>query len=445
MKSIHKHYPQPVIVGTQVTGLLVSIALSRAQIAHVLIGAEPGDHLPRTGQILTPVGTPTFAEHFPELAHLAYRKKERVVHVGDYFMQLDFSNPTIAPFLAMVRTFGGPQFTYPWNLDRVAADKALFEKAIHTPFCRHVESIATAVEVDQAQDRLRSVSLADGTQILTSHLFDAMGHERFLARKLNLPCKSLGEPQSIVHAIYAPEAQAAHNETALSAVPTADWYQHRASVVRLYAGKDGMDGSAVCIPLGDHVSIHANYAAGSSELSQEELLNTVQRALKRYDIDYQAFFPVCTQVGTEIQEQYVHDRAYGSNWLLTGSAYCNTLVTIAANTDTYFAAFYTGPHFLRAPQTVGAIYQKYLDHFLIMQEVWHWGNTHNPECATKARIRHYLNRYVWANQAQYAQYLQLKYYDNPLRPAFGTISRIGDWEPFSQLSPAYASVNTNRG
>ena len=50
-----KHYPLPVIVGTDLTGLLISVRLSRAQIPHLLFGDPPGDNLPRSGQILRPL------------------------------------------------------------------------------------------------------------------------------------------------------------------------------------------------------------------------------------------------------------------------------------------------------------------------------------------------------------------------------------------------------
>jgi len=441
MTITYKHYPQPVIVGTELTGLLISIALSQAQIAHTLIGEPLADHLPRTGQILTPVSTPIFAENFPELAHFAYPKKQRTVHMGDYYMQLDFSHPMIAPLWSALSALHGPQFTYPWNLDRVAADKALFAKAVTAPFCQHIQREVAAVEHDQATDRIRLVTLVDGTQIPTSHLFDATGHERFLGRQLDLPCRSLGAPQQIVHAIYElPDRQHDQRSPAFE-MPTADWYQHRASVVSLYQERDGINGLALCIPLGDHVSIHINNAVGGNPFSAEQLLAMARKVLNRYGIQYQDYFPRLTQQGSATQEQYVYNRAFGTNWLLTGSAYSNTLVTIAANTDTYFAAFYMGVNFLRAAQTVGAIYQKYVDYFLIMQEVWQWGITHAPEDATKEQIRHYLDRYVWANQTQYSQFLQLKYYDNPLRPGLKLLSRVGDNELFSRLSMGYASVN----
>lgn len=433
MATMSKHYPQPVIVGTELTGLLISIALSNAQISHVLLGNPPGDQLPRMGQILTPVGTPTFAENFPELAHLAYPKKQRSVHVGDYYMQLDFSHPTVAPILSTVSALGGPQFTYPWNLDRVATDKALFEKAVHAPFCHHVAGQAQAAEYDQPNDYIRSITLEDGTQIPTSHLFDATGHERFLGRQLNLPCRALGTPQMIVHALYEP-AEGSRD------TPLAAWYQDRANVGRLYRDQDGIDGIVCCIPLGDHISIHLSHAVENQEFSTEQLLVMAQNGLNRYGIRYQECFPRCTQSGSAIQEQYVHERAFGANWLLTGSAYCNTLVSIAANTDTYFAAYYVGPNFLREPQTVGTIYQQYLDYFLIMQEVWHWGLTHAPEAATKQPIRHSLDRYIWANQSQYFQFLQLRNHDNPLRFGLKFINRITDFEVFSQLPATYATV-----
>lgn len=455
MPNNYRHYPQPIIIGTELTGLLVSIALSRARIAHVLIGEAPDDRLPRLGQILTPVGTPTFVENFPELAHLGYPKKQRVVHIGDYYMQLDFSHHSIAPILSTLTALGGLQFTKPWNLDRVATDKALFEKAVNAPYCRHVPSQASSVVYDQTEDRIRSVTVTDGTEIRASHVFDASGTDRFVGRQLGLAYRSLGGSLSLVHASYTrasarSDADLPAGTPSTAGMPQADWYQHRASVIRLYQPQDGMDGMATCVPLGDHVSIHVStpMQTDSAEevhpFSVVEMLAAARKGFERVGACYEAYFPVCAQSGQDIQEQYVGARAFGTNWLLTGSAYSNTLVTIAASTDTSFAAFYAGVPFLRDASTVGAMYQKYWDYALTMQESWHWTFTHTPETASRSLIQHYLNRYVWANQVQYFVFLQLKYYKNPLRPGFKLINQMTDIKWLSRLSPAYISIEKIR-
>lgn len=446
MGTFFKHYPQPVIIGTTLTGLLISIALSRARVSHVLIGKAPDDSLPRTGQILTPVATPTFTENFPELAHLGYPKKQRVVHMGDHYMQLDFSHFSIAPIFEMVNAIGGIQFTKPWNLDRVAADKALFEKAVNAPYCQHVDSHAVAVDYEQATDTIRSVTLADSQKVPTSHVYDASGTERFLGRQLGLFYRSLGRPQSIVHAIYRPTAESSEETLLPHEVPPADWYQHRASILRLYKEQVGINGMAACIPLGDHVSVHACSTLQDENTEQDptvtanEQLIAIHKALAQVGADVQSHFPICTEQGTAIREQYVCDRAFGTNWLLTGRAYCDTLVTIAANTDHDFAAFYTGVPFLRHAATVGRMYKEYLDYSLIMQESWQWGSAHTQEEATKAQVQYYLNRYIWANQLQYFVFLQLKYFNSPLRSGWNLLHRLGDIKKLSHLSVGYATI-----
>ena len=71
-------------------------------------------------------------------------------------------------------------------------------------------------------------------------------------------------------------------------------------------------------------------------------------------------------VHSEIDDQYVMDRAYGANWLLTGMAYCNTLVTTAISADTACEALHIGPGFMKKPAKMGALYQHYMDYYRTM-------------------------------------------------------------------------------
>ena len=148
------------------------------------------------------------------------------------------------------------------------------------------------------------------------------------------------------------------------------------------------------------------------------MLGIAQMALNECGIHYQDYFPVLIQQGSDEREQYVHARAYGGNWLLTGSAYANTLVTIGTCVDTSFAAHHAATNFLKASRDIGKLYQGYMDYYLIMQEVWHWVTTHKPAESTESRVRQYAARYTWANHAQYFQSLKLQHYHHPLTPAF---------------------------
>lgn len=397
------HHPQPVIVGSDLSGLLISIALSRAEIAHVLIGESAGDRLPRVGQILTPVSTLVFAKNFPELAHLAYPKSQRMVYLGPYAMGFDFSVPAMATFTPMLSLLGGTTFSGPWNLDRVAADQALFEKAVGSPFCTYVQSQATAVEVHAEHDRIQTVTLADGVSLPVSHLFDATGSAGFVGQQLAVPRRSLGPEQLLVHAIYRTDGE---RETTPDAAPR--WVQETTSLARLYRDQHGVDGMAACVPLGDAVAIHGCAPAQGKALSAETLLTAAQKGLSGYGVHYRDHFSSLIRQGSEIRPQFVHARAYGANWLLTGSAYSENLVGLASTVDTSLAALDVAVPFIKDPAQAGALYQRYMDWFGTMQKLWVWGVTHELSDLSLAEVRRHIDHYAWANQSQFFYWLQMQ-------------------------------------
>lgn len=437
---MYSHYPLPIIIGTDLTGLVISSRLSQAGISHALIGEAPDNQLPRPGQIATPVGTVIFEEHFPELAHLAYPKRARVVYVEDYVLRLDFSHPLLTPLKPLLGALADVSFNYPANLDRVAIDKALYDKAIHSPFCTHLRSRVVDVAYEAASDKIRAVTLDDGTVISTSHVFDATGDERTIARQLALSCRTLDEPRRLIHAIYTTKDQGP------APVPqTADWYHHTASIVRLYKreekAEESIDGFAICVPLGDSVAVHTSTPASDDQLSDETLLELAQSALGNYGVNYPAYFPLRTCYGSTICEQYVYERIYGANWLLTGTAYCSTLVTTGTHMDTSLAALYTAADFLNDPARLGAMYQKYMDYFLTMQEIWHWGMTHGSTALEESKLRKLFNRYMWVNTAQFFHVLRMKHRHTPSRPAIDMANYALDNHLIYRFSNLFASIN----
>ncbi|MEZ4610006.1 MAG: hypothetical protein R2838_07115 [Caldilineaceae bacterium] len=392
-------------------GLLISIALSRAQIAHVLIGDAPGDRLPRPGQILTPTSTTIFAKHFPTLAGLAHPKRSRLVCFGDYRAARWTENPwmfTVRPFLGNGR--GSAPFRYPWNLDRVAADAALLPWRRPISPAPRLPAQSVTVEFDAATDRVNAVQLADGSRLRTSHVFDASGHARTLARQLRLAPRPLGVPQLVVQGLYAVE-----NEACLRALADVPWYRDTATVIRVFRASHGFDGMAVCVPLGDRVMIQAQRPSEEAGPSPAAMLAGVVPAMQEYGVDFSRCFVKQVGMGADVQEQYVHGRGHGANWVLTGSAYINTLVTSASSTDTSMAAYDVAVPFVANPPDAGRRYQGYLDYFLTMHEVWQWGITRGEHSLSVNEVEKQIAKYTWANQAQFYQLAELKHYADPKR------------------------------
>jgi len=421
---MNSSYSQPTIIGTDLSGLLISIALSNAGIGHTLIGSAPTDESLHHGETTSMVAPVIFLQSFPELLHCVYEKKFGIVHTRKHSIKLDFSHPSLLPMKIGMKLFEGIDFTYPLQIDRVALDQALFEKAAYAPYCTHRDATVDKLAYDSTADRIAEVTLADGTTIPTSHLFDASGQDRVVGKQIGLRARQIDEPQLMVQAYY-------HAATSLPKLQQMGWCDEL-NIMRLYRDEWGIDGIVTLIPLGDRLSLRMSMPLRQLQTeeradeedesalthSAHELLAIAERALYQLGIPYRELFPQQMQVHRAINEQYVYERAYGANWLLTGTAYCNTLVTTAISADTAFEALHVGPGFLKRAAEMGAYYKQYMDYYLKMQESWHRLASHEPASATAAWARTMTDEYIWANGMQHYQSLLLQQFDNPLR--FGT-------------------------
>ena len=66
-------YREPVILGSSLTGLLISLSLSRQGVAHTLVGGGPPNDQPRLGESLNECASPglwcDFADEFRDCFH----------------------------------------------------------------------------------------------------------------------------------------------------------------------------------------------------------------------------------------------------------------------------------------------------------------------------------------------------------------------------------------
>lgn len=432
---MNRSYPQPTIIGTDLTGLLISIALSNAEIEHLLIGNAPTDESLHHGETSNMVAPIIFLQAFPELKHCVYEKKWGIAHAGKYSSKLDFSHPSLLPMKYGLKFFEQIDYTYPLQIDRVALDQALFEKATDAPYCTHIDtSIIGAIDYDAATDRIRQVHLADGTAVATSHLFDASAQECVIGQQIGLPTRQLDEPYFMVQAYY-------HVDRPLTKLRQMGWCDEL-NILRLYQHEWGVDGIATLIPLGDRLSVRVSAPLRqlSTEPVAEELLEIAERALYQVGIPYRDLFPHQAQVHSEVNQQYVHERAYGANWLLTGMAYCNTLVTTAISADTAFEAFHVGLGFLKKPEQMGKDYQHYMDYYLKMHESWQQLACHDPAIATAEWIQAMTDQYVWANGMQQHQGYVLQQFDNPLHRAVDLTRTIAEMITLPRFAAPFSSI-----
>ena len=416
--AMDRIYPRPVILGTDLTGLLVSIALAKAQIEHLLIGAPPDAQTLHHGETTSMVAPWVLLRAFPELGHCLFEKKFGIVHAGKYAARLDFSHPSLWAVQPLAKLVGGIDRIYPLQIDRVALDQALYEKAVLSPYCVDVQvdvrAALKSIDYDRAADRVRRIALEDGSEIAVSHLFDASAQASVVAGRIGLVRTTIDDPYFFVQAYFQADPSRPIAKQA---------WQDELNVVRLYRATDGIDAIATLIPLGDRLSLRLSTALHQAEpgrdpnepaISAGALLELAQAALVRKGFAYEDLYPTRVALADGIAAHYVTERAYGANWLLTGTAYANTLVTTAINADTASEALHIGPGFIKNPTQVGALYQHYMDYYRSMHACWRMLAGHDPASTTRADMETVLEQYLHANAAQFTQALRMQYWQNPL-------------------------------
>lgn len=439
---MNRYYPQPVIIGTDLTGLLVSVSLSNAQVPHTLISSPSSTSAIRHGETTSMVGAVVMAKAFPELARYVYAKKFGIVRAGDLMAELDFSHPSIRPMKALLNHMLGIPFTYPLQIDRTAVDVALFEKATGEPYCTYIDADVEDLDFDADLDTIVHVVVADAGPVATSHVFDATGQPALVARKIGLERRELDEPFRVIQAYYGRNGAVSPTYT-----PDARWHDEL-NIIRLYKQEYGVNAIAICIPLGDQISVRVSAPCremdANPDMSDEALLALGAAALRRHGIPVQDGFPSRLRCCAATDEQYIYARAYGANWLLTGMAYCNTLVTTAISADTSLEALYVGSGFLTKPAAIGAAYERYVAHFVEMQQTWGWLAHHERSSLTPADVRTHTDRYLGANNAQFLEALSLQNYDSPVRSGIEAVVKINSALAAMPSAHPYRSIRATK-
>src|SRR5258706_11186074 len=132
-----------VVLGSSLSGVLVSLSLSRAGIEHVLVGGGEPPAIPRLGEALTDCASPElwrlFGGEFPDCF---YYKSHISIMNGDFATLIQLANPRRSP--ERVAKFAREKPGYPWlgeglfHLDRIAFDRAVYHKALAQPTCKFV-------------------------------------------------------------------------------------------------------------------------------------------------------------------------------------------------------------------------------------------------------------------------------------------------------------------
>lgn len=342
----------PVIIGSGLSGMAISDWLTRDKIDHVMIGAKP-NNLPRLGESIDPAGTLELLKYYPEYDEFYYRKAWISVFLGKYATTCDFSQNFNRIVGLKLLGFDSPEEFI--HVDRVGFDAAFYERVIASPHIRRIEALVDHLDYDQATDTIKEIHLDNGEVLKPRYVYDCTNHVRLLGRALDIPLKTISEPQRIVFDHYR-----AHGDAPLCDTQDMEWL-HATNILRLYDDLDGINGLSWLIPLGAYVSVGISMPRDDNDCPDEEVLDLLAQAYARRGLRYREFFPHSTKLmSIPYQQYFFYDRAYGKNWLLAGPSYGQVWFPSASGVGAALVAGRIASSIIDSPEEIGQRYQDYI-------------------------------------------------------------------------------------
>jgi hypothetical protein len=390
-----------VVLGTSLSGVLVSLSLSRAGVEHVLVGGGPPAAVPRLGEALTDCASPElwrlYGRDFPDCF---YYKSHISIMNGDFATLIQLANPRRSP--ERVAKYSGGRPGYPWlgeglfHLDRIAFDRAAYDLALAQKQCRFIPAKIKQVVMDG--DRVAGVELDGAPDILDpKYLFDCS--RGLVAEALQLQKKELGPPQRVVFTHYLRGGVDTH---------APEWWRHGTNLLRLDREFDGIDAMAWLIPIGRTLSVGMSFDAegphGSD--SESDSMALLENAFRRRGLDFRPFYPEQFQPIQELRHSYfVRERAFGANWLLAGGGFVNIWFPSSTGLWTATAAAGMARQLIDDP-SLGAVYEKYMRGLVKLHGLWD-GLVRGPHFKSSLQVYGFLARGMHFIPRRVAAYLRI--------------------------------------
>ncbi|HEX9940754.1 MAG TPA: hypothetical protein VGG03_01960 [Thermoanaerobaculia bacterium] len=380
-----------VIIGSGLSGLLVSRALSRAKVHHLLLGGPP-DSSPRLGESLSLEASVFVFDFLTEFLPYFLSKKLVVGFFGEHVFSCDLEiDKARWPF----RLLGYRSPTALFHVDRIGLDAALYRSVVASPYCDQADVRVEDLRYDSGSDTFSEIHLADGTRLRPAYLFDATNHVRLAARAAGVPCHLLSGLQRVVYTHYrSPHSEAPAEREA---------WQLSTSIVRFYEDLDGLEAIAWCIPLGLYVSIGASMELSANGLTDEEVLQRVEEGFRRRGLVYRELHPRETEIRSLRHCYFVHDRGHGTNWLLVGPSYGQIWWMSGTGVASALAAARIAVQAMRFPEKAGRLYETYMKDLLASHAVLDWFASIERPRVTRQLVSEQSDRLIRANARRLAR------------------------------------------
>ncbi len=357
----------PVIIGSSMTGLLVSYSLSKQNISHILVGTGVPPEEPRLGESINECAGTEFWRLFgDEFIEYCYVKSHISILNGEFAGMLYLADPkrrleTVYKEVGGTRSGKYVRFMADqlMHLDRVGFDRALYEKVRGEAACTFIEAHVSDIQYDADSDTVVRLALSDGTELNNiKYVFDCTGPRCLIGEAAGVGTQTLSAPQRVVWTHRSTESPP--NDDSL-------WWAYGTNLLRLDEANDGIDGISWMIPLGSTLSVGVSVDSerfGDDAMDASRVLDLLAEAYERRGIDFRSLYP-SARTPINMKHCYsIRDRAYGANWLLVGGGFIQIWFPSSAGLWTATAAAGLAAKMIDEPLKYGAEYETMMHNLL---------------------------------------------------------------------------------
>lgn len=387
---------RPIVIGTGLTGLAISHALSRHGLHHLLVGPRPDDQ-PRLGESLDVTGTLELLDAFPQCADAFFPKAEIRFLLGRTRVRcgLRFRSRSSLAIPLRISRCRPPEALL--HVDRARLDQRLFEIVSAERCCDWSDALVESIAYDRATDCVGAVGLSGGRSEPASFVFDATSARGPVSRAVEGECRKLSSRQRVAFAHYARTRPWTAAE---------DWRESTV-LLRLTEGRDGVDGFAWCIPLGEKLSLGAAVEAERCGMDGDELLEAVCRGYARQGVDLAGAYVRQSSSRTFEHYYFMQQRVAGRNWLLAGPSACQVWFMSGAGVGLGLAAARIAPKMIRGATAASRSYTAYVQGLQLSHRILEelrYGDDYDDQL----RLSKWFDKLIHSNVKRTARYFALR-------------------------------------
>ena len=381
-----------VIIGTSVSAMAISKALSKAKMEHIMVGPPFNPSL-KLGESMNPEGSTELMNLFPEYKEYFHDKPFTTISVGRYKVECDFSGLRSQNIINMFLNLLSPGIYIPKEMihvDRLGFDQKLYEDIRKSKYLTIINKKVESLTFCKEKIRVESIDFTDKERIYTKYTFDCTNHARFLGRNLDIPINFISPKQRVVFCHF-------HSKEAISE-RTYSW-EGGTNLLRVEKFKDEIEGFAWCIPIGKYVSVGISIEDNdvNSKLTKSQIIDSVIMAYSKRGLNLMEKFPNQSEILENRGQYFKHKKAYGDNWCLVGGSYGQIWYMSGSGLGTALTCSAMAVDLVLRPLKAGKAYQKYMDEFIKTHWPVDWFVTIDPQKANVEKFRKNVRTWLSTN------------------------------------------------